>query len=147
LRTSLLVGFPGETKEAFAGLLKFVKEAEFDHLGVFTYSDEEDAASYKFEKKVSEALMAERRERIMKAQAKISLKKNKAKVGKSFKVLVDGPSEESELLLAGHACFQAPEIDGVVYITDGEAVPGRFAEVEIVEAHEYDLVGRAVRLI
>lgn len=144
LRTSLMVGFPGETREKFMALLKFVKEYEFDHVGVFGYSDEEGAASSKLEKKVSDELIAERLDRLMKAQAKVSLKKNKARVGETFRVLVDGPSKESDLLLGGRAYFQAPEIDGVVYITDGDAVPGRFADVEITEAHEYDLVGRAV---
>lgn len=144
LRTSLMVGFPGETREKFMALLRFVKEYEFDHVGVFGYSDEEGAASSRLEKKVSDELIAERLDRLMKAQAKVSLKKNKARVGRTFRVLVDGPSKESELLLSGRAYFQAPEIDGVVYITDGDAVPGRFADVEITEAHEYDLVGRVI---
>jgi ribosomal protein S12 methylthiotransferase len=144
LRTSLMVGFPGETHEKFASLLSFVKEAEFDHLGVFTYSEEEGIASAGMKRKVSDELMRERRDRIMKAQNRISLKKNKARVGKAYPVLVDGPSKETDLLLAGRTYFQAPEIDGVVYITDGEVKPGSFATVEITEAHPYDLVGRAV---
>jgi ribosomal protein S12 methylthiotransferase len=141
LRTSLMVGFPGETKEKFLKLLRFVKEVEFDHVGVFGYSDEESAASAKLPGKVSEELTLERRDRIMKAQNKISLKKNKEKVGKTYKVLVDGPSAETDLLLAGRAYFQAPEIDGVVYINGGSPAAGEFADVLITEAHPYDLVG------
>lgn len=144
LRTSLMVGFPGETREKFAKLLRFVKEMEFDHVGVFGYSDEDGAPSSAFGKKVSEELIAERRDQLMKAQNKITLKKNRARVGKTYKVLVDGPSKESEMLVAGRAYFQAPDIDGVIYITEGEVKPGMFAEVEITEAHPYDLVGRAL---
>ena len=144
LRTSLMVGFPGETREKFAKLLSFVKEAEFDHLGVFTYSEEEGTPSAGMARKVSEELMKERRDQVMKAQNRISMKKNKARVGKTFSVLVDGPSKETDLLIEGRAYFQAPEIDGVVYIAEGEARPGSFVDVEITEAHPYDLVGRVV---
>ncbi|HLB25700.1 MAG TPA: 30S ribosomal protein S12 methylthiotransferase RimO [Nitrospirota bacterium] len=146
LRTSLMVGFPGETKDAFMGLLRFVKEFEFDHLGVFTYSEEEGTPAAAMPRKVSEELADERRGRIMKAQAKVSLRKNRARVGKTYRVLVDGPSSESDLLISGRAYFQAPEIDGVIYITDGEAKAGEFADVTITEAHEYDLVGYAKRI-
>jgi ribosomal protein S12 methylthiotransferase len=144
IRTSLLVGFPGETREKFLSLLRFVKEAEFDHLGVFSYSEEEGTPSAGMTRKVSEELSHERRDQLMKAQNKISLKKNKARVGRRYTVLVDGPSRESELLITGRAYFQAPEIDGVIYITDGEAKAGQFVEVEITEAHPYDLVGHTV---
>lgn len=144
IRTSLLVGFPGETREKFLSLLRFVKEAEFDHLGVFPYSEEEGTPSAGMTRKVSEELSLERRDQLMKAQNKISLKKNKARVGRRYTVLVDGPSRESDLLITGRAYFQAPEIDGVIYITDGEPKAGQFVEVEITEAHPYDLVGRAV---
>ena len=144
LRTSLMVGFPGETREKFAKLLSFVKEAEFDHLGVFTYSEEEGTPSAGMARKVSEELMKERRDQVMKAQNRISMKKNKARVGKTFSVLVDGPSKETDLLIEGRAYFQAPEIDGVVYIAEGEARPGSFVDVEVTEAHPYDLVGRVV---
>jgi ribosomal protein S12 methylthiotransferase len=143
LRTSLMVGFPGETREKFMDLLRFVKETEFDHLGVFGYSEEEGTAAAGMGAKVSEELMHERRDQIMKAQNKISMRKNKGRVGRTFKVLVDGPSKESELLIEGHAYFQAPMVDGVIYITEGEAKSGEFVDVEITEAHPYDLVGRA----
>lgn len=143
LRTSLMVGFPGETREKFLKLLRFVKEVEFDHVGVFGYSEEEGTAAAGMPMKVSEELIRERRDQLMKAQNKISLKKNKARVGGTVKVLVDGPSKESDLLIEGHAYFQAPVVDGVVYITDGEARAGDFVDVTITEAHPYDLVGHA----
>ncbi|MBI5694189.1 MAG: 30S ribosomal protein S12 methylthiotransferase RimO [Nitrospirae bacterium] len=144
LRTSIIVGFPGETREKFMSLLRFVKSAEFDHLGVFTYSEEEGTPAAGFAGKVSEELAAERRDQLMKAQAKISLAKNKVRVGQVYKVLVDGPSKESEMLIAGRAYFQAPDIDGVVYITEGRVKPGMMVDVEITEAHTYDLVGQVV---
>ncbi len=143
LRTSLMVGFPGETDEKFKKLLEFVKNVEFDHLGVFGYSDEDCAASAKLPGKVGEGVIIKRRDRIMKAQARISLKKNRERVGKTYKALVDGPSPETDLLYLSRAYFQAPEIDGVVYINDGTPVAGEFADVLITEAHPYDLVGTA----
>ncbi len=143
LRTSLMVGFPGETDEKFKKLLEFVKDAEFDHLGVFGYSDEDCAASASLPGKVSERLIIKRRDRIMKAQARISLKKNRERVGKTYKALVDGPSPETDMLYCARSYFQAPEIDGVIYINDGAPVAGEFAEVLITEAHPYDLVGTA----
>ncbi len=143
LRTSLLVGFPGETDEKFKKLLEFVKDVEFDHLGVFGYSDEDCAASARFPGKISEGLIIKRRDRIMKAQAGISLKKNRERVGKTYKALVDGPSPETDLLYLSRSYFQAPEIDGVIYINDGAPVAGEFSDVLITEAHPYDLVGTA----
>jgi len=142
LRTSLLVGFPGETKEKFLKLLRFVKEVEFDHVGVFAYSDEDGTKAAKMAGKVSGELALERRDQLMKAQSKVSLKKNRARVGEVYRTLVDGLSGETDMLVSGRAYFQAPEVDGVIYITDGDAAPGSFVDVEITEAHTYDLVGR-----
>lgn len=142
IRTSVIVGFPGETKQMFSELLAFVKEARFDHLGVFRYSAEEDTPAALMEPKVSDELATERHERVMKAQMKISTEINRAKLGKTYKVIVDGASSESEHLLEGRAYFQAPDIDGVVYINEGEANPGELVDVEITGAHPYDLVGR-----
>ncbi len=144
LRTSLMVGFPGETREKFLTLLRFLKETEFDHVGVFAFSEEDGTPASGMTGKVSETLAGERRDQLMKAQARISLKKNKARVGRVYKVMVDGPSRESDLLVSGRAYFQAPEVDGVIYITDGAVRPGEFAQVEITGAHTYDLTGRAV---
>lgn len=140
LRTSLIVGFPGETEAAFKRLLAFVKEAEFERLGVFTYSPEEGTAAYGFESTVPGEVAQDRLDRIMKAQAKISLKKNRALIGATRTVLVDGMED---MALIGRLSTQAPEIDGVVYLSETEAVPGKFVDVVIADATEYDLMGTA----
>jgi ribosomal protein S12 methylthiotransferase len=140
LRTSIIVGFPGETEAAFKRLLAYVKEAEFDHLGAFTYSPEEGTPARGLKGRVPSAAAMERLDRIMKAQAKISLKKNRALVGTSRRVLVDGMED---LALIGRLQTQAPEIDGVVYLSETEAEPGEFLDVTITEAAEYDLMGTA----
>jgi ribosomal protein S12 methylthiotransferase len=140
LRTSLIVGFPGETEAAFKRLLAFVKEAAFEHLGVFTYSPEEGTAARKFGSPVPDTAAADRLDRIMKAQAKISLKKNRALIGSQQRVLIDGMED---LALIGRLQAQAPEIDGVVYLSETEAEPGQFVDVTITDAAEYDLMGTA----
>jgi len=140
LRTSLITGFPGETEAAFKRLLSFVQETEFDHLGVFTYSPEEGTAAARLEPQVAPEKAQERLDRIMTAQAKISLKKNRVLVGTRAVVLVDGLEDD---VLFGRLASQAPEIDGAVYLSETEAVPGEFVEVTITEASEYDLVGTA----
>ncbi len=140
LRTSLIAGFPGETEAAFKRLLTFVKEAEFEQLGVFTYSPEEGTPAYDFSNRVLDDIADERLDRIMKAQAKISLKKNQALIGSRRRVLIDGMED---LALIGRLQTQAPEIDGVVYLSETEAGPGEFVEVTITEAAEYDLMGKA----
>ncbi len=138
LRTSLITGFPGETEAAFKRLLAFVKTTEFDHLGVFTYSPEEGTPAARLDHQVAPEAAQERLDRIMRAQAKISLKKNRARIGKCAVVLVDGLEDE---VLFGRLAGQAPEIDGAVYLSETEAMPGEFVEVLITDASEYDLVG------
>ena len=138
LRTSLIVGFPGETEAAFKRLYSFVKEYEFDHLGVFTYSPEEGTPAIDLPGRVEETVAQERLDRIMKAQAKISLKKNKALIGTKQRVLVD---TLEDMALTGRLQTQAPEIDGSVYLSEIEAVPGDFVEVIMSDAREYDLMG------
>ena len=140
LRTSLIVGFPGETEAAFKRLLAFVKEAEFEHLGVFTYSPEEGTTACGLAGRVPAEIAAERLDRIMKAQAKISLKKNRALIGTCQHVLIDAMED---LALIGRLASQAPEIDGVVYLSETESGPGEFVEVTITDAMEYDLMGTA----
>lgn len=140
LRTSLIAGFPGETEAAFKRLLAFVKEAEFEHLGVFAYSPEEGTAAFDLKARVPADVSADRLDRIMKAQAKISLKKNKALIGTRQRALVDGMED---LALVSRLQTQAPEIDGVVYLSETEARPGEFIEVTITDATEYDLMGKA----
>jgi ribosomal protein S12 methylthiotransferase len=140
LRTSLMVGFPGETEAAFKRLLAFVKEAEFEHLGVFTYSPEDGTAACGLEARVSAEIAADRLDRIMKAQATISLQKNRMFIGSHQRVLVDCMED---MALIGRLASQAPEIDGVVYLSETEAEPGEFVEVTITDATEYDLMGRS----
>ena len=141
LRTSLITGFPGETEAAFKRLLSFVKEVEFEHLGVFSYSSEEGTAAYDFKSTVTRELAKDRLERIMKAQAKISLKKNQALIGERWTVLVDGMED---MVLIGRLQTQAPEIDGVIYLSEVAAEPGEFVKVVITNATEYDLMGEPV---
>jgi ribosomal protein S12 methylthiotransferase len=148
LRTTFIVGFPGETDEEFEELICFVRDIEFDRVGVFTYSDEEGTHGYGIDGKVPARAMRSRRAKLMREQAKISKRRNKALIGKRLKALLEGVSEETELLLQARLESQAPEVDGHVLINDVpegfNAQPGDFFEIEITEAHEYDLVARAV---
>jgi ribosomal protein S12 methylthiotransferase len=144
VRSSFIVGFPGESAADYDALLRFCAEAELDHLGVFTYSNEEGTTAHVPEEAISEEVKTLRRDKLMRQQSRISLERNRKRLGSTLKVLVEGPSEETELLFQGRAEHQAPGIDGVVLINEGEVRPGSFAEVEVLEAHPYDLVGRAV---
>ncbi len=145
LRTSMIVGFPGETAADFEELCRFTEEARFDRLGVFSYSDEEESASYQLDGKVDGRTIQNRRRHLMAIQRKISKAANRALVGKTLDILVEGPSTETDLLWEGRLEGQAPEIDGKVFINDGEDPrPGTLRRVEITAAHDYDLVGRLV---
>ena len=145
LRTSFIVGFPGESEENFNDLLSFVKNVQFDNVGVFLYSDEEGTAAFDLDGKVPRSTAARRRNRLMKEQARISAKRLQNMVGRKVEVLLEGRSEESDLLLQGRMETQAPDIDGHVLINDAgdkEVTPGEFYTVEITESLDYDLVGR-----
>jgi ribosomal protein S12 methylthiotransferase len=146
VRTTFITGFPGETEADFAELLGFVKDVEFDRVGVFTYSDEEGTPAFELPDKVASRVAARRRNALMKEQQRISRRRNKARVGEVVRVLFEGESKESELLWQGRMETQAPDIDGCVLINDvPDGVlpsPGDFVDVEITEAHEYDLIGR-----
>ncbi len=148
VRTTFIVGFPGEREEDFEELLDFTRAVEFDRVGVFTYSDEENSAAFALNEKVDQATMKNRERRLMKEQARISRRKNRSLVGRRVPVLLEGRSKESDLLLEGRMQSQAPEIDGSILINDVEedrlAQPGDFVTVEITEAHDYDLIGRIV---
>lgn len=145
LRTSLIVGYPGETKEDFEELLDYVCEAQFEHLGVFAYSDEEGTKAAEIEDGIVPTdVAARRRDELMDVQRDISYEINQKLVGSRVEVLVEGVSGESEYLIEARHEGQAPEIDGVVYINDGDPKLGAFATVEITEAHEYDLIGKVV---
>jgi ribosomal protein S12 methylthiotransferase len=148
VRTTFITGFPGETDDDFEELLAFVKNVEFDRVGVFTYSDEEGTPAYDLLDKVDPKIAKQRRARLMREQSKISRRKNKARVGETVRVLFEGESNESELLWQGRMETQAPDIDGCVLINDvpDGFVPqaGAMVNVLITEAQEYDLVGRIV---
>ncbi len=148
VRTTFIAGFPGETDADFEELLAFVKNVEFDRVGVFTYSDEEGTPAYDLPNKVDPKIAKQRRARLMKEQARISRRKNKKRVGETVKVLFEGESKESELLWQGRLESQAPDIDGCVLISDApegfNPQPGEMVNVLIAEGHEYDLVGRIV---
>ncbi|MDI6789864.1 MAG: 30S ribosomal protein S12 methylthiotransferase RimO [Thermodesulfobacteriota bacterium] len=144
LRTSLIAGFPGETGEEFQKLLRLVKEARFEHVGVFPYAAEDGTVAGRLPGQLPEKVKRERQKKILKAQQDISLAINRSRVGKIIPVLVEGLSDETELLLKGRAVFQAPDIDGQVYIASGQTEIGRIASVRITEAHPYDLVGEVV---
>ena len=148
LRTSFIVGFPGETEKEFEELCGFVKEAEFDWMGTFGYSDQEGATAFALEQKVSLREIERRRKHLMQIQKGISKRRKKALRGKEFDVLLEGPSEESDLLLEGRTAMHAPEIDGKLYIADVreglEPVAGEFYRCQITETHDYDLVARII---
>jgi ribosomal protein S12 methylthiotransferase len=148
LRTSFIVGFPGETEKEFEELCEFVKAAEFDWMGTFSYSDQEGATAYALGDKLSPREIERRRKHLMQIQKQISRRKKKALLGKQFDVLLEGPSEESELLLEGRSAMHAPEIDGKLYIADVPEglVPtaGEFYRCQITETHDYDLIARII---
>jgi ribosomal protein S12 methylthiotransferase len=148
LRTTLIVGFPGETKTDFLELKNFCKEIEFDRLGVFTYSDEEDTLAFSMHPKVTNRTAARRQRILMEQQAMIADRKNQRLIGKKFDILVEGPSQESELLLQGRLESQAPEIDGVCLINDsevGEVQGGEFRKIQILQSLGHDLLGKIVK--
>lgn len=144
-RTTFIVGFPGETDEDFKQLTTFVERAEFDHVGVFAYSDEDGTAAFDLEGRVHAKVKRARQSELMRIQKRISLKRNRGKVGSRMEVLVEGTHPDSDMLLAGRLASQAPEIDGTILISDpGERPPGRgeFVMCEITKGHHYDLEAR-----
>jgi ribosomal protein S12 methylthiotransferase len=148
LRTSFIVGFPGETQEDVAVLEEFVTAARFDWLGVFTYSHEEGSAAYALDGHLPKRTIEARKRRLMKLQQGISKRAKQQWVGRQLTVLVEGESEETPLLWEARTEFHAPEIDGKVYINDfgphETLVPGTFYRAEITEAHDYDVVARVI---
>jgi ribosomal protein S12 methylthiotransferase len=148
LRTSFIVGFPGETEKEFEELCDFVREAQFDWMGAFSYSDQDGARAYDLDKKHSPREIERRRKHLMSIQRQISKKKKKALVGREFDLLLEGESEETELLLEGRTPMHAPEIDGKVFVNEFpehlDPKPGQFYRCQITEAHDYDLVAKIV---
>jgi len=150
IRTSFIVGFPGETEKDFRELCDFVRAAEFDWMGVFSYSDEDTSQSFGLDKKVDEKTIARRRDTLMSIQKKISARNLKKRVGQRLQIMLEGPSKDTDLVWEARLQGMAPDIDGKVYITEFEGVndaadlpaPGTLATVEITEAKDYDLIGR-----
>ncbi len=145
LRTTFIVGFPNETEAAFQELLRFVEKGYFSHLGVFTYSEEDNIQSRKLGDPISEEEKSSRRDQLMQVQQGVSLKKNQAMIGQKQKVLIEGAYEETDLLLQSRNKYQGPDVDGLVLINEGSGDPGAFQMVDIVDAHPYDLIGKISR--
>ncbi len=144
IRTTFIVGFPGETEADVRMIEDFLRTYRLDHVGVFPYSNEEGSAAAKLPNHCSEEQKEERQQRLMELQAEISLAKNQALVGTINQVLVEGVSSETDLLLEGRLRSQAPDIDGCVYINAGECEVGAIVDLRITEAHTYDVVGEIV---
>jgi ribosomal protein S12 methylthiotransferase len=141
LRTTLMVGFPGETEAMFQELLDFVKRVGFERLGVFTYSPEKGTRAARLISDVTSKTAAKRRNAVMREQAKISKRIHRGLIGQVTQVLIEGVSCETDLLLTGRTATMAPEVDGQVLINRGTAPVGRIVPVRVTEAHAYDLVG------
>jgi ribosomal protein S12 methylthiotransferase len=147
LRTTFVVGFPGETEADMDELLDFVTTIEFDHVGVFTYSHEEGTAAAALDDDVPEAVKRKRQKRVMQVQQRIVARRQQARIGRQVRVVVDGPSREHDLVLQGRLAGQAPEVDPVVFFTEcdpSDYPPGTFVDVEVVDAAGYDLIVRPV---
>jgi len=144
IRTTFLVGFPGESEKTFLEIEDFLRKVRIDHVGVFSYANEEGAPSEKFANQVSERVKRKRVEYLLAVQAELSAEIQKKYIGRIEPVLVEGLSSETDLLLQGRTRFQAPEVDGCVLINDGIASPGDIVPVAITDAQVYDLVGGIV---
>ena len=141
LRTTIMVGFPGESEEKFQDLCNFIRNSEFDRLGVFRYYPEKGSRAYRFKNYVSHEISEERAKEIMGIQAEISRRHNEKLVGETLEVLIEGLHPETDLLLTGRTSIMAPEVDGEVIINEGHAKTGDIVPVKIGKAHTYDLVG------
>jgi ribosomal protein S12 methylthiotransferase len=144
LRTTVITGFPGETQEDFNMLKEFILEIGFDHLGVFTYSDEEETHSHNLSDKVPEKISLQRKKEIINIQKAISKKRLKRWKDQTVETLVEGISQESDLLYYGRTTHQAPDIDGVIYLSGEIKKLGEIVPVRINETHIYDMAGEAV---
>jgi len=152
IRTSFIVGFPGETEEDFRELCDFVRAAEFDWIGVFSYSDEDAAKSFSLENKVDAKTIARRKNALMSLQKTISRRKQRRRVGERLQVILEGPSKDTDLIWEARHEGMAPDIDGKIFITEFDGVtdavqlpaPGTLATLEVTEAKDYDLIGRVV---
>ncbi len=144
LRTSFIVGFPGESEAQFNKLLEFIKEGHFERVGVFRYSREEGTPAAELDNQILERVKKSRYQKLMRAQKRVSFQKNRSLVGHIEPVLVEGFSEETDLLLRGRSVRQAPDVDGQVYITAGQADIGSIVPLRITDSSDYDLIGEIV---
>lgn len=144
IRTQFIVGFPGETQENFEELLQFIAEQKFDRVGCFQYSPEESTPGGRMPDQIDQETKQSRFEAVMEVQQNISREKHRGFIGKTIEVVVEGLSDETDLLLQGRMSQQAPEIDGVVLINDGQANVGQFVKVLVTDSMEYDLIGEIV---
>ena len=144
IRSTFIVGFPGETEAKFQSLVDFLEEARLDRVGVFTYSPQSGTPASRFSGRVKQSVKERRRQEAMEVQRMISREKNLSKIGRIMKVLIEGRAEESELVTIGRSQAEAPEIDGLVYIGNAHPEPGEFRFVRITDASDYDLVGEIV---
>ncbi len=144
IRSNFIVGFPTETEEAFEALRGFIQEAEFDHVGVFTYSPEEGTPAFALGDPIPKRTKASRKRMLMELQQKIARAKNQAREGQTLEVIIEGVHEETEMILKGRHQGQAPEVDGNVLIVGGEPVLGSIQKVKITKGHAYDLIGEVV---
>lgn len=145
LRTSVIVGFPGETQEDFETLLQGIEQMKFDHLGVFKYSDEEGTPAFNLPNKLSQDVIDERFNQVYEIQSQIAAEKNKTYLGKKLQVLVEGPHEDTDMLIKARHAGQAPDIDGCVIINDGTAHAGDFVMVEVTDVIGFDLVAKIIK--
>ncbi|NMB26080.1 MAG: 30S ribosomal protein S12 methylthiotransferase RimO [Firmicutes bacterium] len=146
LRSSFIVGFPGETDGEFEELLDFLAEIRFDHVGIFPYSAEEGTRAAELPAQIPEDVKEERYNRAMQLQQEISRSRNLARVGEVYEVVIDGPSEETDLVLVARSQYQAPEVDGAIYIGNRWLPAGAFAKARIIEGYDYDLVAEIVEI-
>jgi ribosomal protein S12 methylthiotransferase len=148
LRTTFISGFPGETEEEFLELKEWIEEVEFDRVGVFAYSPEENTRAFDMDNHVPHEVAVRRRDELMATQVDISRRKNESLIGRELDVIVDGVSKEHEFVLEGRHYGQALDIDGVTYLSFedgvGAVTPGDMIRVEIEDASEYDVVGRVL---
>ncbi|MGF6905961.1 30S ribosomal protein S12 methylthiotransferase RimO [Fusobacterium sp. PH5-44] len=144
LRTSIIVGFPGETEENFQELLEYIKEIEFDYIGVFKYSREENTVAHDLPNQISEDIKEARWATLMNLQREIAEKKNKKIINNTIDVMIDGISSESEYLLEGRSQSQAYDIDGKILINDGSGISGEIVKVKIEQSFDYDFIGHIV---
>ncbi len=146
LRTSFIVGFPGERKKHFEELVEFVERTRFDKLGAFPYSREEETPAYSFKGQLSSKLKHQRLDQLMLTQQKIVFEENKSKIGKTLTVLIDAKSKESNGYFLGRSQAEAPEVDEVILVKGNGLKIGEFVRVKIIDYHDYDLVAKVVKI-